>query len=258
MRRLAGICFGLGVHAVFAVIVYQLFFFLYGRIDPGPGGGWLWLDALLALQFSVVHSLLLYPSVRSWLTRRLIAGPFYGCFFCAATCAGLELMFLTWQPSTAIVWSLDGPARLVMDAMFGLSWAALFYSLYLTGLGYQTGWTPWWHWFRGQPQPKRTFAPRGAYRILRHPVYLSFLGLIWFTPNMTADHAILTVLWTAYIFVGSWLKDRRLAHFLGAEYRSYASRVPGYPGLPGSLGRWLPEGAPAWNWPSRQADRGPA
>jgi hypothetical protein len=70
-------------------------------------------------------------------------------------------------------------------------------------------------------------------------VYLSFLGLIWFTPRMTADHALLTGVWTAYIFVGSCLKDRRMTFYLGGTYREYASRVPGYPGFFfGPLGKW--------------------
>ena len=63
------------------------------------------------------------------------------------------------------------------------------------------------------------FAVRSIYRVLRHPVYVSFLGLIWFTPVMTLDHALLTVAWTAYIFVGSVLKDRRMLFFLGKSYR---------------------------------------
>jgi len=65
------------------------------------------------------------------------------------------------------------------------------------------------------------------------------LGLVWFTPRMSADHAVLTGVWTVYVFVGSYLKDRRLAFYLGDTYREYASRVPGYPGmLFGPLGKW--------------------
>ena len=80
--------------------------------------------------------------------------------------------------------------------------------------------------------------PRGAYLWLRHPVYLSFLGLIWFTPTMTADHAVLTGIWTTYIFVGSCLKDRRLLFYLGDSYRNYQAAVAGYPGMPlGPLAR---------------------
>ncbi|MCA9028506.1 MAG: hypothetical protein KDA86_25070 [Planctomycetaceae bacterium] len=79
--------------------------------------------------------------------------------------------------------------------------------------------------------PPRPFLEHGAYRWFRHPIYLSFLGLIWFTPRMTLDHALLTGWWTVYIFVGSYLKDERLAFYLGESYREYQRRVPGYPGM---------------------------
>ena len=123
---------------------------------------------------------------------------------------------------------------------FVASWAALFYSLSITGLGWQTGWTPWWRWVRGQRPPPRPFVVRGAYRFLRHPVSLSFLGLVWFVPVVTLDRAVLIAVWTGYIFAGSVLKDRRLLFFIGEEYRSYQSEVPGYPGVPmGPLARIL-------------------
>jgi protein-S-isoprenylcysteine O-methyltransferase Ste14 len=109
------------------------------------------------------------------------------------------------------------------------SWVALLYSLYCTGLGYQTGLTQWWYWFRQTPAPKREFVTRGAFRYMRHPVYMSFLGLIWFTPVMTLDHAILTVVWTAYIYAGSYFKDRRLLKFIGEPYYEYGKRIWGLP-----------------------------
>ena len=66
----------------------------------------------------------------------------------------------------------------------------------------------------------------------------SFLGLIWLTPQMTLDRAVLATLWTAYIFIGSRLKDARLEHYIGAAYREYESRVPGFPMMfAGPLGR---------------------
>ncbi|MFM8826653.1 MAG: methyltransferase family protein, partial [Actinomycetota bacterium] len=111
-------------------------------------------------------------------------------------------------------------------------------SLHLTGLGWQTGLTPWWSWVRGQPTPKRDFVERGAYRVLRHPVYLSFLGLVWGVPVVSLDRGVLIAIWTTYIFIGSMLKDRRLSFFLGDRYRDYQSRVPGDPGMPfGPLAR---------------------
>lgn len=118
---------------------------------------------------------------------------------------------------------------MIMQAGFYGAWVGLFYSLYLSGLGYQTGLTPWWYWLRRQPQPRRQFEIRSLYRWLRHPIYLSFLGLIWFTPRMTWDHVLLTTIWTTYIFIGSYLKDERLAYYLGDSYRRYQEQVVGYP-----------------------------
>ena len=236
LRRAAGIAAGVGTHVLFAFTVWHLFWFLKdGRPATGPTS--LWRPAGLALLFAVPHSLILWPPAKKRLTR-WIPGAFYGLFYCVVTCVSLLVVFAYWQGSTPVLWQLTGPAAAAMNVGFAASWIGLFYSLHLTGLGYQTGLTPWLYWLRRQPQPRRDFVPRGAYLWLRHPVYLSFLGLVWFTPTMSADHAVLTGLWTVYLFVGSWLKDERLAYYLGESYRAYQQRVPGYPLMPlGPLAR---------------------
>jgi protein-S-isoprenylcysteine O-methyltransferase Ste14 len=190
------------------------------------------------LQFGLVHSILLLPSVRRRLTRS-IPSELYGSLFCLTTCLGLWLVFAYWRGSVTMLWNATGLGRTVVWLGFCASWASLYYSLRLTGIGYQTGWTQWLYWLRRESLPLREFRACGAYRWLRHPVYLSFLGLIWFTPRMTADHAVLTGVWTIYVLIGSGLKDRRLAFYLGETYRAYARRVPGYPGMFfGPLGKW--------------------
>lgn len=241
MSRILGFMIGAAVHAVFGVMVWYLYWFLKGEqtgadaeelrfVDVG-------LDAGLALQFVVVHSLLLYPAIRERLTA-WIAVPFYGLFYCVATTLGLSLAMALWRTSSIVLWRFDGAAEFVVEAAFFGSWVLLFYSFFLNGVGYQTGWTPWWHWLRGRPVPPRPFHPRGIFRIMRHPAYLSFLGLLWFTPVMTADRAVLTAIWTVYVFIGSYLKDRRLLSYVGEPYRRYMAEVPGYPGvLFGPLGR---------------------
>ncbi|MGE5193381.1 MAG: hypothetical protein ACM3U2_12880, partial [Deltaproteobacteria bacterium] len=177
------------------------------------------------------------PAVRERLSE-WISPAFYGLFFCTATTAGLWLTMAFWQASPVAWWRITGPARIAIDAGWYGSWVLLFYSFFLNGIGYQTGFTNWWHWVRGRPIPPRPFKPRGVFRIMRHPSYLSFLGLVWFTPVMTTDRAILTAVWTIYVFVGSYLKDRRLLYYIGEPYRRYLAEVPGYPGmLLGPLGR---------------------
>ena len=240
MMRAAGLLFGVGTHLLFAVTVWQLVWFLAGFSNSRSGDSdWhaLAVDAGLALQFAISHSALLHPTVRGWLGR-WIAAPFYGLFYCVATCLSLLWLFSCWQASPSVVWAFQGSTALVIQIGFACCWIGLLHSLSLTGLGWQTGLTPWWAWVRGLPAPRREFRPRSSYLLLRHPVYLSFLGLIWLTPVVTIDRAALIALWTVYIFIGSWLKDRRLEYYLGKTYREYESRVAGYPFIPlGPLAR---------------------
>jgi protein-S-isoprenylcysteine O-methyltransferase Ste14 len=236
MRRFSGIAVGVVTHVLFVVTVWHLFWFLKGP-EPATQTGPMWINGLLALQFAVVHSLILLPTTR----RRLndwIPTEFYGCFFCMATCLSLLLTFSGWQTSSIVLWRFEGWSRTFVQGAYLASWVALVYALSLTGLGYQTGLSQWLTWLRGEKLPRRKFAPRGVYHWMRHPVYLAFLGLVWFTPAMTLDRATLTAVWTAYILVGSRLKDIRLEFYLGDAYRAYQSRVPGYPLMPfGPLGR---------------------
>lgn len=236
MQRACGIGFGVATHGLFAFTVWHLFRFLYADTVGSPAGS-LWNDVWLAGQFAAFHSLLLHPSIRQRLTH-WIPCPFYGCFFCVVTCVTLLGLFSGWRSAGPTLWRLSGWSDVGMQAAFFVSWVGLFYSLYLSGFGYQTGFTPWWCWVRNRPVPDRAFRPRSVYRLLRHPVYLSFLGLIWFNPVMTFDRLLLAMTWSGYILIGSYLKDERVAYFLGEAYRTYQEQVPGYPLIPfGPLGR---------------------
>jgi protein-S-isoprenylcysteine O-methyltransferase Ste14 len=243
-RRVFWIGFGGVNQLLFCATVPKLFVFLRGgagfsaylspEIDPGYH--WLWIDSLLALQFAVLHSAMLWPPLRSRFNC-LMPPALTGSFFSAASCVSLFLTMEFWQVSPFCVWSVAGAAETVVFVLFLTSWLALVYSLWITGFGYQTGFSSWWAWVRRQDPPRRVFSPKGPYRIIRHPVYLSFLGLVWFNPFMTVDRLTLAFWWTAHVFVGSYLKDRRLERFIGEPYRQYQARVPGYPLIFGPLGR---------------------
>jgi protein-S-isoprenylcysteine O-methyltransferase Ste14 len=217
--------------------VFFLFSFLRRPSVDGVAPNWLWLDLLLAGHFGVFHSLLLWRRTREVL-ERFIPSALYGCFFCLATCASLLLIIFAWQPSGITLLRLDGTAGVVVGLLYLGGWGLLLFTLSQGGLGYQTGWVPYWAYVRGLKPPARRFEPRGLYQVLRHPVYLSLLVIVWMMPELTADRLLLNVVWTGYVFVGSWLKDRRLEFYLGDSYRTYQARVPGYPFVPvGPLAR---------------------
>ena len=236
-RRAFGIAFGFGNQVLFLLTIWYLFWYLRDGAINEKHGSWVLYDCGLAICFAVAHSIMLVPKTRKKLSR-WIPSAFYDSVFCVVTCLSLLLMFFGWRTSESVLWNVSGSAESIVRASFYLCWAALLYSLSLTGIGYQNGWTPFYYWLRREPTPRREFKPRGAYKLIRHPVYLSFLGLVWFTPKMSLDHAALTAIWTIYIFYGSFLKDRRLEHFIGEPYKLYEIRVPGYPLVPcGPLSR---------------------
>ena len=105
VARTSGIAFGLATHALFAVTVWHLVWFLAGH---GPGTTTtsetaatafrsLAIDAALAALFAVPHSVLLLPAVRRSLTARLVPPAFYGCFYCVVTCVALLTTIAAWQ-----------------------------------------------------------------------------------------------------------------------------------------------------------------
>lgn len=243
LQRAAGITFGIGTQVLFLVTVVYLFLFLrYGGTSLRQG--WWWMDALLATGFAIPHSVLLAPPTQKWL-RQWVPDGMLGCIHCCVTCVTLLIMFHYWGGSERVLWRATGIAEQVILGCFYLSWIALLYSLYWTGFGYQTGLTQWWYWFTETKPPRRPFVTGGPFRYMRHPVYMSFLGLIWFTPVMTWDHAILTGVWTVYIYAGSYFKDKRLLRFIGEEYYEYGTRISGLPWIGfGSLRKFQPPPAP--------------
>lgn len=226
--RIIGVAFGFGNQLLFLVTVWYLFWFLRDGSIRQVQGEWVLTDCALAIIFAVSHSIMLVPKTRKYLSR-WIPSAFYDSVFCIVTCVSLLTLFFGWRTSEVVLWEASGQFKSVIYFCFYCCWGALFYSLSLTGLGYQNGWTPFYYWLKNQKLPRREFIPRGAYKLIRHPVYLSFLGLVWFTPRMSLDHAVLTAIWTGYIFYGSFLKDQRLERFVGEPYRAYQESVPGYP-----------------------------
>ncbi len=227
LGRFCGIAFGVSTQFLFLWTVVQLFLFLrYG--GSHSSSHWLWIDILLSIGFAIPHSVLLAPPIQKRIKNWMPSG-LLGCLHCSVTCLTLLFMFHHWGTTSMTIWHAAGITEVAILVGFYGSWIALFYSLFITGMGYQTGLTQWWFWLAQKKPPQREFIESGAYRWMRHPIYMSFLGLIWFTPTMTLDHAVMTSIWTAYIYAGSYFKDKRMLRFVGEDYREYAKRVVGLP-----------------------------
>ncbi len=235
LKRWFWLTFGVLSQICFGVLVISLMWFMQLGSSTIATSPIFTLDSVvinlaLIVQFALPHSILLAPKVRQIICR-YVPSSMYGCLFCVATCGSLWLMMVYWQPLPGIYWHLLDSAWWFMISAAAAAWILLAYSMWITGMGYQTGFTGLrLYWQPGSIAP-RQFAPRGLYKHFRHPIYLSFLLITWLTPVMTTDRLLLSIGLTSYLFIGSWLKDRRLAQLIGEPYRAYMNTVPGYPGF---------------------------
>jgi protein-S-isoprenylcysteine O-methyltransferase Ste14 len=77
----------------------------------------------------------------------------------------------------------------------------------------------------------------GFYRLVRHPLYLFGLLILWLTPIMTSNLLTVSAVLTIYLFIGARLEERRLVDEFGTAYEEYRLQTPMIvPGLNPSRG----------------------
>ena len=73
--------------------------------------------------------------------------------------------------------------------------------------------------------PRPPFRAPALYRVVRHPIYLGWLLVLWASPVMTVTHLVAALGLTVYIVVGARLEERDLVRELHC-YRQYQRKVP--------------------------------
>lgn len=82
-----------------------------------------------------------------------------------------------------------------------------------------------WLYFRKRPYTDLALVTPWPYRVVRHPLYVGWLCVFWFTPTMTITHFVFALATTAYILVGIQLEERDL-EAVHPGYRAYQREVP--------------------------------
>jgi protein-S-isoprenylcysteine O-methyltransferase Ste14 len=182
-------------------------------------------DALLSLLFFVQHSWMLRKGARARLAA-VIPPVFQPAVYATASGIALLVVVLFWQPSAVQLFVLAPPWRYLA---YGFTLAA--FALFIWGFRSlrsfdPLGIRPLANHLRSQPSPPCPFAVGGAYRFVRHPLYLAILVLLWSNPDLTADRLLFNGLWTAWIVVGTFLEETDLVAELGDTYRAYQRAVP--------------------------------
>jgi protein-S-isoprenylcysteine O-methyltransferase Ste14 len=178
---------------------------------------------LLAL-FAVQHSGMARPGFKRWLTRHIPREAERSTYVLLST-ACLALLMWLWAPLGGVIWSVSGWAAAALAGLYFASWGLLLYTTFLINHFDLFGLRQSWYALRNRPMPKLEFVTPTLYRYVRHPLYVGWLGIFWFTPTMTVTHLVFAVATSVYILIGIRLEERDLES-MHPEYRQYRRKVP--------------------------------
>ncbi|MNP20787.1 hypothetical protein D3C76_1133770 [compost metagenome] len=138
----------------------------------------------------------------------------------------LVLLYSYWQPLGGEIWNIENRSgRLVLGATFGFGWALVLYATVLINHFDLFGLRQVWLYLLGKPCTALEFKTPGAYKLVRHPLYLGWFLCFWATPTMTATHLLFAVLTSLYILAAIQLEERDLLRE-HPEYADYRRQVP--------------------------------
>jgi methanethiol S-methyltransferase len=241
--RITTLLYGIFCYLVFfATFLYAVAFLgdfgVSRTIDSGVEGSLvsaLAINAGLLALFALQHSIM----ARSWFKRawtRIVPPAAERSTYVLFSSLALILLFWQWRPMGGVVWQVDNElGQMAIYLVYAVGWILLLIATALINHFDLFGLRQVYLHFQGKPYTGLPFRTPGFYRLVRHPIYFSWLCIFWATPRMTGAHLVFALATTGYILMAIPLEERDLIRAYGDEYRKYKQQVPGI--LPVSFGR---------------------
>jgi len=241
--RISTLLYGIFCYLVFLVSFLYAIAFLgdFGvprTIDSGLQGSIgraLAINAGLLALFALQHSIM----ARSWFKRawtRIVPPAAERSTYVLLSSLALILLFWQWRPIAGSVWQVDNElGSMAIYWVYAAGWILLLLATFLINHFDLFGLRQVYLRFRGEEYTGLPFRTPGLYRVVRHPIYLSWLCIFWATPRMTIAHLVFALATTAYILIAIQLEERDLIRAYGEAYRRYKRQVPSI--LPVRFGR---------------------
>jgi len=241
MKRLTAFFYGLACYTVFFItFLYAIGWvgdlYLPVTIDSAPLvpiGYALLADIALLTLFALQHSVMARPAFKRWWTQ-YVPKPVERSTYVLFSSLALITMFVFWQPLGGTIWQVENPVgAAILYALFGCGWLLVLVATFLINHFDLFGLRQVWLYLHGRGYTPLKFTTPGAYRFVRHPLYLGWFFAFWATPVMTAGHLFFALATAVYILLAIRWEERDLLTTLGEDYAAYRKRVPMLiPGLP--------------------------
>lgn len=210
--------------AIFAVSLAS-FVFVYGyqlRLPAPPSPEPVWpavtTDVILFTFFALHHSVMARTGAKAWLTRRVPVELERSLYVWIASLLFLAVCWL-WQPLPGVAWTIGGPWRWPM------------YLIPLTGIvltEQASRFIGVWE-LAGVRQARRDqpveFKVTGPFGLVRHPIYLGWVLMVFGVPDMTYSRLLFAVISTVYLVAAIPWEEASLVEAFGEKYRVYQRQV---------------------------------
>lgn len=172
--------------------------------------------------FALHHSLLAREPIKAWVAR-VLSPPFERPTYVWVASLLFIGMCLAWRPIAGVVYVVPQPwawlcgAVQITGAFITLDAARRIDVLILAGLKPESPVV--------QASDAEPLVASGAYRFVRHPIYLGWVMLFWGTSDMTAGRLVFAAVSTAYLVLAVPFEERSLRRRFGASYEAYQRQV---------------------------------
>ena len=174
-------------------------------------------NVVLFTIFALHHSIMARTGAKAWITRRLPADLERSVYVWIASALFLAVCWM-WQPLPGMIWETRGPGLMLYIAqLFGV--VLTIAAARIVGVWELAG--------VKQPDLSRPieFKADGPFAIVRHPIYLGWVLMVFATPVMTTSQLLFAVTSTLYLIAAIPFEERSLLEAFPEKYGAYQKQM---------------------------------
>ena len=175
-------------------------------------------NIVLFTVFALHHSIMARTGAKAWIMRVVPPDLERSLYVWIASVLFLAVCWM-WQPLPGVMWAFSGPLFWILSAIQIIGVALTLRAARIVGV---------WE-LAGVNQPDHAapieFRASGPFGIVRHPIYLGWLLIVFATPVMTSSRLLFAVISSAYLIAAIPSEERSLLEAFPEKYRAYQRQM---------------------------------
>lgn len=190
------------------------------------------LIVFLFVLFALPHTWLASLKFKRALARQIGSKiAFYRLFYNLTSFLSFAVFYAIAPKPDVIIYDLQYPYDIITFALQVLSLVGFFRAGHQMNLKEFIGVSQVSNYLKGKYDindldEKPTFKIEGAYKFVRHPIYLFSIMFLGLRPQMDLFYLVMFFCIVVYFYVGSLYEEKKLVELFGDDYREYQKNVP--------------------------------